>query len=160
MKSRKTGLIILAAVIVFCVSFLVIGALYVPPAQRATTYGVTDKDKSALVVHNNTSEFYVLYVDVKGEITQKFAGLIARGEYKAYILPPGAYSLTVHYSDRSSLANLGFMEWYVDGVKLADFTVKKGRAVVFSLKGGDVKGMSYDPPTLEDNSREVNTDYD
>ncbi|MDP2965227.1 MAG: hypothetical protein Q8N39_04205 [Pelolinea sp.] len=162
MKSRKTALIILAAVILACVAFLVIGALYVPPAQRAVTYGVTDKDKSALVIHNNTSEFYILSVDVEGEITQKFTGVILQGDYKAYVLPPGDYSLTVHYSDRTSFTNKGFgsIEWYVDGVKLTEFTIRKGRAAIFSLRGGDVRSMTYDPPTLEDNSREVNPDQD
>ena len=158
MKSRKTLFIILAVVVLACTASLVIGALYIPPVQQAASYGVTDKTKSVLVIHNNTSEFYILSVDVKGEITHKFTGLISKGDTKAYILPPGVYSLTVHYSDRTNFSNMGFMEWYVDGVKLADFKVKKGRAAIFSLYGGDVQGMFYDPPELEDNSRELNSE--
>jgi len=160
MKSRKTVLIILAAVVLICAAFLVFDALYIPSVQRAAAYGVTDKTKSALVIHNNTSEFYILYVDVKGALNHKFTGVIAAGDYKTYTLPPGDYSMTVHYSDRTNFSNMGLMERYVDGVKLADFTVKKGRAAIYSLKGGDVQGMFYDPPDLEDNSRELNPDQD
>jgi hypothetical protein len=160
MKSRKTAFIILAAVVLVCVTSLVIGALYVPPVQRAATYGVADKNKSALVIRNNTNKFYILSVDVKGETIQKFTGVIARGDTKAYDLSPGAYNLTIHYSDRTSFSNTGFMEWYVDGVTLADFTVKKGLAAIFSLIGGDIQGMFYEPPALEDNSHEINSDQD
>jgi hypothetical protein len=159
-KSRKTALFVLAAVVLVCVSSLVFNAIYVPTVQRAATYGVMDKNKSALVICNNTSEFYILYVDVKGETTQKFTGVISKGDTKTYDIPPGAYNLTVHYSDRTSFSNMGFMEWYVDGNKLADFSVKKGRAAIFSLNGGDVQGMFYDPPTLEDNSNEIISDHD
>jgi hypothetical protein len=160
MRSRKTGLIILALIVLVCAAFLVIGVLVVPKSQRASTYGVTEKEKSALVVYNKTAEFYILSVDVTGEITHKFTGVVAQGQYKAYVLPPGAYSLTVRYSDRTTFTDPGFIEWYVDGVKLADFTVKKGRAAIFALQGGDVQGMFYDPPDLEDNSREINTGQD
>jgi hypothetical protein len=158
MKSRKTLAIILGAVILICLVSLLIGALYVPPAQRAATYGVTEKDKSVLVIHNDTAEFYVLSVDLKGALTEKFFGPINQGDTKAYAIPPGAYSLTIHYSDHSSFSNMGFLEQYVDGVKQANFSVKKGRATIFSLRGGDVRGLFYDPPVLENNSYALNLD--
>jgi len=160
MKPGRTALIILAIVVLLCVVIMVIGALYVPPHQRAASYGVADKAKSALVVHNDTSDFYILAVEVDGKITHKFTGVIMKGDYKAYVLPPGAYKLIVHYSDRTSFSNMGYMEWYVDSSALSEFTVKKGRAAIFSLKGGDVSGMFYDPPALEDNSREIKSGQD
>jgi hypothetical protein len=155
-KSRKTLFIILGGFVLVCIVPVLIGVLYIPPVQRAATYGVTDKNKSALVIHNSTGEFYILSVDVKGGTADKFTDLIYNGEFKSYTLAPGAYSLTVRYSDHSSLSNLGFMEQYVDGVKLADFSVKKGRAAIFSLRGGDVRGVFYDPPVLENNSYALN----
>jgi hypothetical protein len=75
-------------------------------------------------------------------------------------LVPGTYNLIINYSDRADLTPSGYVDWYVDGVKLADFEIKKGRAVIFALKGGDVRGLFYDPPTLEDNSGEINSDQD
>ena len=160
MRSRKTALIILAVVVALCIIFLVIGALAVPKSQRASTYGVTDKESSALVVYNKTSEFFILSMDLKGETTEKFTGTISPGEFKAYPLSPGTYDLIIHYSDRTNFSSTSYIEWYVDGVALADFEVKKGRAVIYALKGGDVKGMFYDPPKLEDNTGKINPDQD
>jgi hypothetical protein len=160
MKSRKIVFIILAFIVSLCIIISIVGAFIVPKSQRASTFGVTDKEKSALVVYNKTSEFYILAVEVKGEITHKFTNAIWPGDYKAFVLPPGDYKVTINYSDRTSFSPTSYIEWYVDGDKLADFTVKKGRAVIYALKGGDVKGMFYDPPTLEDNSRELNLERD
>lgn len=160
MRSRKTVLIILAVVISLCIIILVIGAFIVPDYQLASTYGIADKERSALVIFNKTSEFFILSIEVKGEIFKKSFEAISPGKFKTYILLPGEYSLIIHYSDLTSFSKAESVLWYVDGVKLADFKVKKGRAAIYMLKGGDVKGMTYDPPTLEDKSRSFDPEDD
>lgn len=160
MRSRKIVLIILAVVISLCIIILAVGALVVPESQRASTYGIVDKERSALVIYNKTSEFFILSIDVKSGTTEKFTGTISPGEFKTYPLLPGAYSLIIHYSDRANFSTTSYIKWYVDGVALSDFEVKKGRAAIFALRGGDMKGMFYDPPKLEDNSREIDLDQD
>jgi hypothetical protein len=57
MRLKKTALIILAVVVALCIIFAAVGMLVVPKSQRASTYGISDKEKSALVIQNKTSEF-------------------------------------------------------------------------------------------------------
>ena len=68
--------------------------------------------------------------------------------HKIITLSPGVHTVSIHYSDHFDLSDLGFMEWYVSSILSKGFTVEKGRAVIFSLKGGSSSGMMYDPPDL------------
>jgi hypothetical protein len=158
MRSNKILFIILGAVVLACLAMFLADALIVPQAQRAATYGILDKNQSALVIHNDTAEFYILSVNVKGDQTSKFTGVIKEGDNSVNAIPPGDYNLVVHYSDRYDFSNSSYIEWYVDGVKMMDFSVKKGRAAIFSLNGGDVKGLLYEPPDLDNNSGKINAD--
>ena len=160
MRSRKTVFIILAIVVFICVAFLVIGALIVPKSQRASTYGIADKESSALVIYNKTSEFYILSIDVNGKTSEKIPGLIRPGNLKFTPCFLAIYKVFIHYSDRAKFSDSAYIEWYVDGLSQADFSIKKGRAVIFALMGGDVRGLFYDPPELENNTGEINPDQD
>lgn len=159
-RKRRIFLFILGGFILVCPGLLLASAdiLFVPKSQLASTYGIMDKEKSALVISNRTDEFYILDVTVAGAQEQKFAELIPQGGVRTFEISPGAYNLSVHYSDRSSLDNLAFMTWYVSALKKADFEVKAGRAARFTLKGGDAMGIMYDPPDLEDDTRETGSD--
>ena len=145
---NKKWIIVAGAAVVLCVACFLITAL--PPylSYRASNFGVTEKGKSALVIQNKTSAFYILDVSITGDASQEWKQLIGKGAQKVFTLDPGAYTLSIHYSDKADLSDLGFLTWYVSAHKSAEFEVKKGRAMVFVLEGGDTMGMMYDPPDL------------
>lgn len=150
LKRRKILLITLGAIMLICASIILAGMLIVPENQQAATYGVTDKEKAALVIENRSSDFYILDLKVSGAHEQEFDVLITNGQQRTFEIPPGAYSLSVHYADRPSLDDLPFMTWYVSALKKAEFEVRAGRAARFRLEGGHTSGMMYDPPDLVD----------
>ena len=136
---------LVGAAILFVVLIPLIRSLIPNKEYRASTYGITDKEKSALVIQN-TSYFNILDVIITGDATTQWNELVTA--QKVYTISPGKYTVSIHYSDHTSLDNLGFMEWYVSSIASSDFEVAKGRAVVFILEGGHSSGMMYDPPDL------------
>jgi hypothetical protein len=113
----------------------------------ASTYGITDKEKSALVINNNSS-FFILGVEITGSAETWWNDLISYSSQKVYPISPGSYTVSIHYSDHTSLDDLSFMEWYVSSYVSDDFEVVKGRAVIYLLEGGSSSGMTYTPPDL------------
>lgn len=145
--SKKT-IIVAGVAVLICVACFLITSL--PPylAGRASNYGVTEPGKSALVIKNKTTDFYILDVSISGDGNLEWHQLVSKGAQRVFAIDPGKYTVSVHYSDKPDLSNLSFMTWYVSANKQAEFEVKKGRSVVFVLQGGDTMGMMYDPPDL------------
>ena len=148
MKINKTILIIGGILLAAIVACLVFSYLTYDVGRRASRYGITDKEKSALVVENNTNEFYILGVSISGDESQEWVTLIEMGQQQVFSINPGSYKLNIRYSDYADQENLGFLTWYVDASKTIDFGIRKGLAAIFSLQGGDVSGMMYNPPDL------------
>jgi len=148
MRINKTILIIGGILLVTIIACLVFSYLTYDVGRSASRYGISDKTKSALVIENNTSEFYILGVSISGDQSQAWATIIPMGEEQVFSINPGSYQLKIRYSNHADLENLGFLTWYVDAQKSIDFGIRKGLAAIFSLEGGDVSGMMYDPPDL------------
>jgi heme/copper-type cytochrome/quinol oxidase subunit 2 len=148
MRSNKTCLWIAAGLILLCAIIFLLSMVIVPRSAKASTYGITDKDQAALVIYNRTADFYVLDISLQDGTGKKLTNLIHRGDFGVFEIPPGEYSVIVHYSDEANLDNLSYMEWYVSSVIKKEIEVKAGRAVRFTLTGGDVSGMFYEPPEL------------
>ena len=145
---NKKWIIVAGAAVLLCVACLLISYLGPGLSSRASNFGVTEKGKSALVIRNKSSAFYILDVAIEGDASQKWDHLIGKGSERVYSIDPGAYTVRIHYSDKTDLSNLGFMTWYVSAYKNAEFEVTKGRTVVYKLEGGSTMGMMYDPPDL------------
>ena len=145
--SRKT-IIVAGAAVLLCVVCLLITSISTHLSSRASNYGIDEPGKSALVIQNETSAFYILDVSITGQASQEWHQLIGKGAERAFAIEPGTYSVSIHYSDRTDLSNLSFMTWYVSAYKKAEFTIKKGYAAVFVLQGGRSTGIMYDPPDL------------
>ncbi len=146
-KSCKVILIVLGALVVACLAFTLISSLIVPKQYRASTYGVTDKSTSVLVLENH-SVFYILDVTLDGGTKKTWNEIATFEGHKIITLSPGTHTVSIHYSDHSDLSDLGFMEWYVSSNSSKEFTMEKGRAIIFSLEGGSSSGMMYNPPDL------------
>ncbi len=139
---------ILIGVAVFSILLCSVPCLYFglvgDPAHRAETYVITDKNQAALIIQNNTSEFFILDLKLDGELISKEV-IMPKGRQGVVAIPSGQHELVIHYSDHILPPSFGF---YVSAVLKENFTVGAGRAVVYSIEGGDVQGMFYDPPEL------------
>lgn len=128
--------------VVPCVYIFAVG----DSAHRASTYGIEGKGRSALVVQNNTTEFYILDLKLDGEIIS--TEVVDRGDQVVVEIPSGKHELKIHYSDYRDLSTIPSFTFYVSSVLVENFSVSPGRAVIYSVDGGDVSGMFYDPPEL------------
>lgn len=146
-KSCKIILIALGALVVACILFTVISSLIPEKESLASHYGITDNEKSALVIKND-SNFYILDVKITGSAEAQWTDLIGKSIQKVYPISPGKYTVFIHYSDHTDLDDLSFMEWYVSSIASGEFDVVKRRAVIYLLEGGHSSGMMYDPPDL------------
>jgi hypothetical protein len=145
MKNKK--LIILAIVMPITCLAIAFGITYLfSNRHRASSFGVTEKGKSALVIQNK-SDFFILDVTIQkqNEKEQKWEELISKGGQKVFTIEPGSYDLYVHYSDHAYIPNMGF---YVSNTESATFSVGKGSAAKFVLEGGMALGAVYRPPNL------------
>lgn len=145
--SKKT-IIVAGVAALLCVACCLITSL--PPylAGRASNYGVTEPGKSALVIKNKTTDFYILDVSITGDTNQEWHQLVSKDAQRVFAIDPGKYTISVHYSDKPDLSDLDFITWYVSSYKYVDLEIKKGRSAVFVLQGGDTMGMMYEPPDL------------
>ena len=125
--------------------WILLSIFVLPKQERLSTYGVTDKTKSVLVVENN-SAFYIRGVDIAGEVEEKWVNLILHGDKMAYTIPPGTYTLTVHYSSRKSAED--YAVYYVSNKISSQFSVIMNRVVIFSLDDGKNYAVTYHPPDL------------
>lgn len=146
-KSCKIVLIVIGVMMMACLAFTLISSLIVPKQYRASTYGVTDKSKSVLVLEDH-SIFYILDITLDSKTKKTWNEITTFEGRKIITLSPGTHQISIHYSDHTDLSGLGFMEWYVSSIKTAEFTAVKNRAVILSLEGGSSSGMMYDPPDL------------
>lgn len=141
---------ILWGVVALSILLCVVPCLYIfvigDPAHRASTYGIEGKGKSALVVQNNTREFYILDLKLDGEIIS--TEVVDEGGQVVVEIPSGKHELVIHYSDYRDLSTVPSFTFYVSSVLTENFSVASGRAAVYSIDGGDVSGMFYDPPEL------------
>jgi hypothetical protein len=141
---------ILWGVVVLSILLCLVPCLYVvaigDPAHRASTYGIEGKGKSALVIQNNTSDFYILDLKLDGEIIS--TEVVDEGDQVVVEIPSGKHELKIHYSDYRDLSTVPSFTFYVSSVLTENFSVSPGRAVIYSIDGGDVSGMFYDPPEL------------
>ena len=140
------GVVVVSALL--CLIPCMYFALFGDSAHRAETYGITDKDKAALVIQNNTSHFFVLDLKLDGELISDKV-IMAKGTQGVVAIPGGQHELVIHYSDRINLSNIPSFEFYVSSILKENFYVAVGRAAVYSLEGGDAQGMFFTPPKLQ-----------
>jgi hypothetical protein len=146
-KSCKFILVAFLIIAGLILLFPFINQLIITKNDLAYTYGITNEEKSALVIEND-SIFYIIDVKLTGDYEKTWKNLIEKEGKKVFEINPGDYSLSIHYSDHKSLDDLYHLEWYISSRETSGFSVSKGRAVVYSLKGGKVFGFTYTPPSL------------
>jgi hypothetical protein len=147
-RSCKFVLIGLGVLVVLCLLVALFSSLIVKKEYRSSTYGVGDRNLSALVVQNN-SVLFILDVQLTGDADKTWDSLIRPASQKSFSISPGDYTVSIHYSDHEGLSSVGSLDWYVSSYESAKFSVAKGRAVIFSLEGGHTGGIMYTPPDLD-----------
>jgi hypothetical protein len=148
-KTLKIILIVIGSLVGLCVVFVLISSQIVDKRYLASTYGVSDKNRSVLVVENS-SVFYILKVTLSGEADKTWEIIILPSDHLVKTISPGEYTIAIYYSDHQNLDSIGGFDWYVSSHKSTKFSVMKGRAVIFSLEGGHTSGIMYTPPDLEE----------
>jgi hypothetical protein len=149
-SGRKRVILALALVAVLaCAGLCIYSMLFVDEAHRASTYGVTNAGMAALVIKDETSDFYIVGIEiVDQEGSANPLGSVTIGGVGVFAIEPGKYDLRVEYSDYPDPDDVPPLSWYVHNAKTAEFSVLAKRAVIFRLEGGHESGMMYSAPDL------------
>jgi len=146
---KKGWIIVVGVIILIAIITCIFAGIMGSRRQPASDFGITEKGRSALVIQNSTTDFFIWDVSITGEEEKKWVDLISQGEQKIYSILPGKYTVHIHYTDRDTFSNQEFLTYYVSDNIHKEFRAHEDMAVVFSLQGGRiVSEMYYDPPEL------------
>ena len=126
--------------------------------QKAADFGVTDPNKSALVIQDHSENFFITgssYANTgTGALGQN--GAIADNKSATYTIEPGDYTLVVEarWETLNITTNILITTnslKFADEKLTASFTIQAGDAVVYNLSGGAIYESlgKYATPTLE-----------
>ena len=126
--------------------------------QKAAEFGVTDPNKSALVIQDHSENFFITATSYANTETGGLGqnGAIADNKSATYTIEPGDYRLVVDARWESLNITTNILITtnslkFADEKVSASFTVQAGDAIVYNLSGGAIYESlgKYSAPTLE-----------